>query len=107
MYIFTELRLEDSSTLLFANRSVLRKEQKLEAAKLIQKCFESPGRPAKMLKLLETAKNVNLIQMSSDEALSIIIDAELSRTQYNVIRRVSKMRGKNIFEIRFNDCIMN
>lgn len=70
-------------------------DRKLEA-KIVQKLRSaSPERMNKILEILNEDQNV--IPYTPDEALALIMDADLSTHQYEIIQKQAKLRKANIY----------
>jgi len=87
-----ELRNLDTGELMFACASSLRANHKNNASTLIKEMQLSPTRASKMLQAYKQPI-IQPGQYTNDEALSLIVDGQLTKSQYNMIRAASNDKG--------------
>lgn len=83
-------QLRDSSStssLVFATCMGLRSEGQIQASKVLKNITTSPNRAIKYQNAYKKSVKPQQQLLSGENALSVLIDAKLSREQYNVIRR--------------------
>ena len=74
------------SVLAHATQMSLRAAGKTDESKIVKEIISSPTRAKKYRKSL---KQVSPQQLSAEEALSVLVEAKLTRHQYNVIRKAA------------------
>lgn len=72
--------------LAYATQMSLRAAGKIDESKIVKEIISSPTKAKKYRKSIE---QVPPQQLTPDEALSVLVEAKLSRHQYNVIRKVA------------------
>lgn len=83
----------------YATQISLRASGQTEAAKIVKEITASPSRAAKFRKNVACVKEK---QLTAEEALVVLVEAKLSREQYNVIRKAApdtrwfKERKRNV-----------
>ena len=88
---------EDTSSLSLAIEMNLRAEGKVAEAKIIKEMLhDSPGCASRMVKDRKSS-NDELIPYSPTDALALIIDADLSRRGYQVLRKQAMKRNSNLY----------
>lgn len=92
-------KLHCSSKLSYTTSKALRKDGNEDAAKLISEITQTtPSRAKKIRASWERQKkNINPTSMSTEEALSIIITASLSKFQYNILRSNAKKHNHELY----------
>lgn len=86
-----ELRAQvPDATLTYAAQMSLRAAGKSDASAIIKEITKSPTRAYKIRKVITQNKEKNIQRLSTMEALSMFVEAGLSRSQYNVIRSARK-----------------
>lgn len=92
-------KLHSSRELSYTTSTVLRKDGNEDAAKLINEITQTtPNRAKKIRASWEIQKkNKNPSLMSTEEALSIIITASLSKFQYNILRSNAKNHNHELY----------
>lgn len=92
-------KLHSSSELSYTTSTVLRKDGYEDAAKLINEITQTTSNRAKKIRASWEIqkKNGNPSIMSTEEALSIIITASLSKFQYNVLRSNAKKHNHELY----------
>ncbi|KAL4714288.1 hypothetical protein ACJJTC_009640 [Scirpophaga incertulas] len=78
------------ATLTYAAQMSLRAAGKSDASAIIKEITKSPTRAYKIRKVITQNKEKNIQRLSTMEALSMFVEAGLSRSQYNVIRSARK-----------------
>lgn len=88
-----------SSQLSYTTSTALRKDGNEDAAKLINEITQTTPNRAKKIRASweRQKKNINPSLMSTEEALSIIITASLSKFQYNVLRSNAKKHNHELY----------
>lgn len=82
----------DIHELCYATQMSLRSSGNTDAAKLVKEItFSSPKRATRYRKAFKMSQSP-IIQLSGESALSMIVDAKLTRHQYNIIRSKDKKR---------------
>lgn len=92
------LRFQTStSKLLYAAQMSLRKSGKLDAAEVIKEVTATtPTRATKYRKAYKDSL-VPHVQISSNQAISMLVEAKLTKYQYNIVRSTAITHGKKIF----------
>jgi len=81
----------------YAAQMSLRKSGNVDSAYVIKNITcTTPTRASKYKKSFKDSKN-KIKVISNDEALSLIIEAQLTKHQYNLIRTQAKKHGCNIY----------
>lgn len=78
------------SQLMYATQMNLRAAGKSDASAVLKELTKSPTRASKVRKAIASSKEKEIQQLTPMEALSIFVEADLSRRQYNIIRSASK-----------------
>jgi len=93
-----QLRTQYSPTMLsYAAQMSLRKSGNVDSAYVIKNITcTTPTRASKYKKSYKDSKN-KIKVISNDEALSLLIEAQLTKHQYNLIRTQAKKHGCNIY----------
>lgn len=80
----------DDDMLIHATQTMLHKSGKKDASTILKQVMTSPKRATKLKKTYERAQEGKEKQLTPLAALSIFVEAELSRRQYEIIRSASK-----------------
>ncbi|KAL4113959.1 hypothetical protein QTP88_017505 [Uroleucon formosanum] len=93
-----QLRTQYSPTMLsYAAQMSLRKSGNVDSAYVIKNITcTTPTRASKYKKSYKDSKN-KIKVISNDEALSLLIEAQLTKHQYNLVRTRAKKHGCNIY----------
>lgn len=84
----TELRNSTCTSLLtHATCMSLRVKGQVQASKVLKDITSSPERASKYQNAYTTSVNSQIQLLSADDALAVLIDAKLSREQYDIIRK--------------------
>ena len=87
-----------ASCLLYAASVKFREEGEEKCAKLLKQIHETPSLAGEILDHLSKKNNENdPVKMSGEEALSLVLDADLSKGQYSAVRTCSKGHKADIF----------
>lgn len=86
-----------SAELVYATGMQLRAEGKGDAASVVQEMISTPNRASKYQKAFKTSINSSCDPNSLDEALSLFVDAKLTKSQYNLIRKTAKETHCNTY----------
>ncbi|GBP20049.1 hypothetical protein EVAR_13817_1 [Eumeta japonica] len=81
-----ELRLQDVEKLSYATHMVLRASGKSDASKVVKDLTKSPTRARKYRSAFRKSNKEERQQLSSLGALSMYVEAGLTRTQYEIVR---------------------
>lgn len=83
--------------LTYAAQMQFRAEGEVDTATVIKDvAFTTPTRSKKYIKAYSDTQR-NIISLTSDEALSIVVEGKLSKFQYNLIRSTAKEHNSNIY----------
>lgn len=80
----------DDDMLIHATQSKLHTSGKKDASSILKQIMTSPKRATKLKKAYKTVQEDKEKQLTPLSALSIFVEAELSRRQYEIIRSASK-----------------
>lgn len=80
----------DSEELTFATQMILRAEGKADAANVMKDLTTSPKRATKYRKAYSSSLQVQTEQITPLKALSMFVEADLSRRQYKIVRSCHK-----------------
>lgn len=87
-----DLRKQNSvEVICYAAQMELRKSGNVQASKILQEIFNNPARASEYISALNKVMTANT-QLPPEEALSVLVEANLSRNQYNIIREKDKAR---------------
>lgn len=106
----TNIRNENTvEAICYAAQMELRKAGHLEASKLIREISSNPTMASQYLNALKKTKENHIIQLSPNEALSVLVEAGLSRSQYNLIREKDKLKfpSYKVVQKAKNSCYPN
>lgn len=89
----------EAKELTFAAKKGLKEEGQQSASKLLSEAvFTTPTRADKIrTSWLKSNQHQNVMPFSEDEAVSLIVEAKLSKHQYLLIRREAKIRNCDIY----------
>ncbi|CAH0563012.1 unnamed protein product [Brassicogethes aeneus] len=85
-----ELRFHDVEELTYATHMKLRASGKVAASNVVKDLTKSPTRAQKYRVAIKTSNKDESCQLSTLEALSMFVEAGLTRTQYEIIRSTNK-----------------
>lgn len=74
----------------YAAQMELRKAGNVQASKLVKEILASPAMASKYIDAYKNSKEMNNTYLPPEEALSVLVEAKLSRNQYHIIRQKDK-----------------
>lgn len=91
----TSLRSATSTNeLAYATQMCFRAEGNIQASNLLKEISQNPEKTKQYYNDID---NPSCVSLNSDEALSLLIEADLSKSQYNFIRNLTRTKKCNFF----------
>lgn len=91
-------RVYSASELCYAAQMKLREHKRVDEALLVREATcTSPTRAKQMVSSLREARQEKLVPYSKNEALAMILDANLTKAQYINIRNGARLRHSNLY----------
>ena len=93
------IRAENSGSLLFAASMKFREEGNEKCAKILKLICDQPEVATELLEFVKQKRSCSEgpINLSGQEALSLVLDADLGKSQYQTIRSTAKNHNPDIF----------
>ncbi|XP_075979633.1 uncharacterized protein LOC142978911 [Anticarsia gemmatalis] len=85
-----ELRLQEVEKLSYATHMKLRASGNIDASNVVKDLIKSPSRGQKYRSAIKKFKQVTCHQLSTLDALSMYVEAGLTRSQYEIVRSSNK-----------------